>query len=241
MHDLPINKRLIIQATPSAAFKLIFVMIALGGVDLGSQQLAKNSGLSLPTVQKSLAHLADLGMATQTKRYNGWALTTGVQDLLPGSQKVFDSLINIDSDSILNDTIIESKLINIPSPKVLDSPPSLIQDVPDHKVGTLARLHLLGVIEPKASKLATMDHVTDPYLEAYELAVNYGIMDLALAIYKIERGQNWAFRFPDSCPGCGHHYDQGTSLKTLDHGPDCQVYESYAKRYKIRKDQNDKE
>lgn len=236
MTDLPITQRLLIKATPNAAFKLIIVMIALGGVDLGNKQLAKNSGLSLPTVQATLDHLADIGLATQTRRYNGWSLTTGVQELLPGSQKVFDSLIKVESESLLKNKIIDINTTTLRSSKDFDSPPSKVPEVPQDKIDVLVRLHQMGIKDPKASHLAILDHVTPLYLEEFDLGILYGILDIPLAIHMIQHGKNWTFTSPDKCPGCRHYYGS-LGFKSLDHGPDCWVKDRAIRLRRIRKDE----
>lgn len=234
MADLPINQRLLIKATPNATFKLLIVMVALGGIDLGNKQLAFNSGLSLPTVQNCLIHLASIGLVTQTKRYQGWQLTQGVQMLLPTSQKVFDSLIKVDSDSININKIVEGSTLTISSQEIFDSK---IPYVPEENHGPLARLHLMGVLDPKASILARMPHVTNQYLKDYDLGVAYGTIDLKLAIWKIQRGQNWGFEMPDRCTGCSGEYDWG--LKDLDHADDCYIKARLIKRWPPMKGKSD--
>ena len=221
--DFPINQRVLISATTPATFKLVVVMILLGGTDLGNKQLAKNSGLSLPTVQASLLFLHDLGLVTKTGRYNGWTLTGGLAELCqkvgPGSQKVFDSLIRVDSYSLNTSLIGSESTIDLTSQNYFDSP----EDVPEDKTDVLVTLHMMHIKDPKASTLAQLPHVTETYLEDYSKGVLYGTIDTALAIWKIERGQNWAFNIPRMCPGCYQGYEWGQNIFKLDHLPDCSV------------------
>lgn len=201
-----------IRAMTGNDLKVLVVMFLLGAVNVGNKAIKSFCGLSYPTVASCLDNLAALGMVTQTHRTTGWQITEGgFQLLLPtdSSKDFFDSEAIINNGPLKDKEIKELNINNNSdlSKKTFD--PAIVK-----------ALHTIGIYNPKAIELASLDHVTQEYIDSWGLALQFnkvgkGGSDVPLAIHlmgqkatapEVSQEEQEA----ETCHVCGH--------SAIDHG-----------------------
>ncbi len=165
--------------------KVFWAMWILGASGVGNKAIKDLCGLSFPTVASCLVNLKFLGLITKTHRTDGWHITeSGIQLLLPLDASTnflhSESIINIDNPLTTKELKDINNNNNQPSERIFDSE-------------ILKALHQIGIYDPKAQDLASLDHMTQEYISSWAQALEEGLVgkggsDIPLAIHLM--GQN---------------------------------------------------
>ena len=171
-----------LKAMKGSDLKVLISMALLGSINIGNQAIKQFCGLSYPTIASCLINLSGMDLVTKTHRTDGWQLTQGGrQMLLPvePSTKLLHSEPSSSSNIILNDLKIKdiTTTTKEPSEKKHDSE-------------IRKALNDLGIFDPKAIDMASLEHITLEYIKSWELALKFkrvgkGGDDIPLAIYKM--------------------------------------------------------
>jgi len=131
-----------VTAAKASIFKVLFIMIYLGGVDITKSKL-NEFNLSLPTIRQALDTLQRWGWATHTNQH--WSLTNGLQKSFDVKKLSPTTTLNINTKETINTKELKSS-------------------------SSEKNFHLLkslGIGEPMLSRLASMEHITDDYLDKH--------------------------------------------------------------------------